>query len=228
MEINDFNLLRDRVEQMRKHGDIRWQYGFEELDVLRAQGILFADRHCRKLKCGNVPWSPAIQSCMTLIRYLQCCRLKFVYHRNINSRTLLKLFKKTNLEQPILTGAEASEKLKEAFNQFNLLKSNASHMRNCFLEELAERQAIKGNLKLETVLKQLKLREEQRSIARATKRVLRQFRPCLTAIEIQDADGSYKIHSQKDIIENECIRENVARFTQASHLPIMQPPTFDF
>ena len=33
---------------------------FEKIDELRVQGMKMAERKCRKLKMGNVPWSPKI------------------------------------------------------------------------------------------------------------------------------------------------------------------------
>ncbi len=54
-------------------GDLSDQ--LNDIDELRTQGMLWAERKCRKLKMGNVPWSPAIQKCMNTIKYLNCCRL---------------------------------------------------------------------------------------------------------------------------------------------------------
>jgi hypothetical protein len=48
-----------------------WGRKVEALDALRVDGILLADKKCRKLKMGNVPWSPALKRLMVRIDYLQ-------------------------------------------------------------------------------------------------------------------------------------------------------------
>ncbi len=141
----------------------------ENIDSLRTQGILWADRYCRKLKMGNIPWSPAIQQCMDRIKYYTTCRLKFEFGRNINSRTLSQLFHKTTLLHKALNVDDTKTGLKLAFNQYNLLKSRAPQLWVSFLKELAEAKAEKGNGTKETILRQLQLHEEQRSVARKIK-----------------------------------------------------------
>jgi hypothetical protein len=65
------------------------------------------------------------------------------------------------------------------------------------------------------------IREEQRSVARAVKRALGKSRGGVTAIEAKNDRGEWTIFTDKPTIEQNCIQENIARFTQASHLPIM-------
>jgi hypothetical protein len=62
----------------------QWQDDFEQLDNLRLQSIREADKRCRKLKMGQVPWSPTIQTHMTNISYLQRCRMKYINGHDIN------------------------------------------------------------------------------------------------------------------------------------------------
>jgi hypothetical protein len=37
------------------------QAEMEELDALRRQGVILADKQCQKLSMGAVPWSPQVQ-----------------------------------------------------------------------------------------------------------------------------------------------------------------------
>ncbi len=220
---HDLDSYRVAIEQLRAQDAPveEWVLLFERLDRLRVQGILEADRRCRKLKCGNVPWSPQVQLCMHRIGYLQACRKKFMFNSGINSRTLQKLFLKTKFENPILTGEEAALLLRAQYNEFNLLKAQATKLRDTFLAELAESKAAAGDGKAESILKQLLLREEQRSVARAVKWALGKPRGGVTAIEAKNDRGEWTIFTDKQTIEQNCIQENIARFTQASHLPIM-------
>jgi hypothetical protein len=200
---------------------------FEKLDRLRVQGILQADRRCRKLKVGNIPWSPEVQQCMRNISYLQSCKKKYCLGKLINSRTLEKLFSRTNLPTPVVSGNDAIANLKTQYNELNLLRTRAPQIRSSFLTELAEKKAAAGNSKVESILRQMMLHEEQRKVARATQRVLKYSRNSVTAIEAQGPDGEWQIHTDKHIIEQDCMRENIERFTQASHLPILQQHTIN-
>jgi hypothetical protein len=224
LEKHNLESIRSHIAQLRdqdRNDDNTWIQAFERLDRLRVQGILEADRRCRRIKCGNVPWSPAIQQCMNRIGYLQACRRKLVFHKQVNSRTLQKLFKKTNFTAPVLTGDDVTLKLRIQYNELNLLKSRASQIRGNFLVELADTKAAAGNQEADTVLRQLMLREEQRSIAHSVKRVLHKNRRGVTAIEAVNQQGEWVIFTDKETIERSCVQENIARFTQASHLPIM-------
>jgi endonuclease/exonuclease/phosphatase family metal-dependent hydrolase len=50
------------------------QHEYESIDQIRVEGILHAERHCRKLKMGKVPWSPKLQEIINNIRYLRACQ----------------------------------------------------------------------------------------------------------------------------------------------------------
>jgi hypothetical protein len=92
-----------------------WGRKVEALDKLRVEGILIADKECRKLKMGKVPWSPELGKLMARIDYLQRCRLKYVLKRKINSRTLQKYFKKTDLDKPVSDKEQTITALKNEF-----------------------------------------------------------------------------------------------------------------
>jgi hypothetical protein len=63
------------------HQELKAQLDY--IDDIRTKGILWADRHCRKLKMGSVPWSPVIQQCMDKIKYYNTCRLRFEFGHNL-------------------------------------------------------------------------------------------------------------------------------------------------
>ncbi len=222
-EVHNLDSIRADIERQLENNapPAEWSIAFERLDRLRVQGMLEAERRCRKIKCGNIPWSPEVQLCMNRIGYLQACRRKLLFNKMVNSRTLKKMFAKTQFESPVLTGVEATLLLRAQYNELNLLKSKATQLRGNFLTELAERKAAEGEGTTETILKQLLLREEQRMVSRAVKRTLSKSRCGVTAIEALNSQGEWTIFTDKLTIERGCIQENIARFTQASHLPIM-------
>jgi hypothetical protein len=196
-----------------------WGPIFEELDQLRVEGILHADRQCRRLCMGNVPWSPELQLSMTRIGYYQRCRLKYCLHRQVNSRTLMIWFKKAKLTQRATSAAQVIQSLREEFITYNSIKKQAPEKRRLFLETLAEAKANEGDLTQENILKQLLRQEEQRSIFKKIKAILTKFRQRVVAVEVPNEVGGWDLKTTKLDIEQGCIDENIRRFSQANSTP---------
>jgi hypothetical protein len=146
---------------------------------------------------GNVPWSPELQLIMNRIDYYQRCRLKYIWGCQINSRTLLKFFKKAKMITPATSAEEAIEGLRQEFKNYNILKKTAKQKRWNFIEHLAEIKALEGNNKKERILKQLILHESQRSTSRNIKGVLGKYRQGVTAIEVPVANGEWELRTKK-------------------------------
>lgn len=64
------------------------------IDTKRVQASLKAETKCRRIKAGNVPWSPTIQESINRIWYYRTCIKRYKYHKDINSCTLEKLRKR--------------------------------------------------------------------------------------------------------------------------------------
>jgi hypothetical protein len=149
---------------LQKEAD--WPLLIKELDQIRTESIQFADKHCRKLNMGEVPWSPEIQKTMNNISYLQRCRLRYVNGYNINSRTLYKCFQKTSYTEPLTQPEEIISRLKEEFKIYNQQKKQAGQMRVQFLEKLAQSKSeVTGQTK-EKIYRQLLLQETIRQMHR--------------------------------------------------------------
>jgi hypothetical protein len=229
---NNLPQLNSELNHLMQHSQIHqldplFVNKFEKLETLRTEGIQLADKKCRKLRMGHVPWSPAIQLCMDRIKYLNACRLKYENGRNINSRTLDKLFRKTNWQQKVINKETTLNKLKETFNTYNLLKLQAHELRHSFLEDLAEALSDNGKGKKASIVKQLTLHESQRQLSRKIKFTLGRQRHGVSAIEFQNQQGHWEISTDKQTIENECMNENIRRFTQALDTPSLQPTQID-
>jgi hypothetical protein len=119
------------------------QQELESLDKLRVAHILQADKKCRKLKMGDVPWSPQLQTSINRIRYFRACVSRYQHHR-VNSRTLQKQFNATDIEVKLTTFEEASEALKREYKRYNDIKLSGATHRTSYLRELAERKAKHG------------------------------------------------------------------------------------
>jgi hypothetical protein len=140
----------------------------EQLDHLRTEHIIRAEKLGRKLKMGGVPWSPVLQLSINRIRYFRACISRYQHHK-VNSRTLITLFEAANLSQKISTLVGAKNAIASEYKTYNEIKLSSSVQSNQYLHELAERKAKNGNQKVASVLKQLVRRETQQDQSRKLK-----------------------------------------------------------
>jgi hypothetical protein len=112
---------------------------------------------------GSVLWIPELQISINRFGYHQQCRLKYCAHRQINNRNLFKWFKKSKFTHTILTADSTIKELQNGFKNCNNIKNLAPTKRKLFLETIAEARAEEGDLKKETVKKQLMIQEHQRA-----------------------------------------------------------------
>ncbi len=89
----------------------------------------------------------------------------------MSSRLLSRALKKAGI--PTTTKAhsiiEIQDELKVAYKHYYSLKKKSKELRETHLEKLASAMATKGNFKKENIIKQLRIREAQRSSARKIK-----------------------------------------------------------
>ena len=121
----------------------------EALAQLQTQGIQYADKQCRRLFRGLVPFSPKVHNLMLHTRFW-----KLVFDkqqgRKISSRLIVKVMKKANIETPLrdivcLPQHSVLDKLKESYRQYKTAKQSAFSTRRKWLEDLAEAQSQKEN-----------------------------------------------------------------------------------
>jgi endonuclease/exonuclease/phosphatase family metal-dependent hydrolase len=199
---------------------------YEYLDQLRVEGILTADKRCRKLKTGSVPWSPIFQKSINNIQYLRVC-IKRLSGMNVNSRTLLRLFKKSSLGAPITSLEDALQLIKTEFQQYQIVKKAASNNRFNFLSDLAMAIAEDEGTEYQSVYKQLIRREKLRELGRKLKSLTGKLRSKLVKVAVPTGNKEWKETEGKLEMEKGCIEENIRRFTQANHTPSLKPEIID-
>jgi hypothetical protein len=124
------NGMDDKIRQINtaiqeKSPVEEWSVLVEQLEQLILEEILEADGKCRKLKMGNIPWSPELQQSMTRIGYFQRCRLKYCNNKAVNSRTLLNWYNKAKVDTKVQSANKAILRLQEEFKINNKIKKDA-------------------------------------------------------------------------------------------------------
>jgi len=202
---------------------------YEVLDCLRCEITANAERRCRKLRTGQVAFSPELNACRLKIKAwtLLISRAK---RNKINSRLLKRALKKACLptETRGLPLTVLEEKLKEEHKIYYQIKGEAKQLRMTALESLAEALAAQGNVEKEKTLKALREREQQRTLARKIKYLQGKIRTSITSmVSITDVDGNRQDITEKSAIEKAILDSNRRKFNQSSHTPFYQSPLKD-
>ena len=110
------------------------------------EGILYADKKCRKLRMGSFQWSPTLQYARDIIN-LQMYIIKKLKHMKASSSYIQRLERKVSiLNSTNTTLKEAKIQLNDTYKRYTCLKKSDIHMRTTQLQELAARQAeAEGN-----------------------------------------------------------------------------------
>ena len=198
------------------------------LDDIRMDGILQADKKCRKLRMGNIQWTPALQKIIYSIQYYRASWASLTAKRKVNSRTLLKLRRRAGINEAVKSVPEAVLLLQSQFNEFKLLKKNSATERTHYLQDLAmSKAAVSGKLQ-EKVILELKQREHIRTVFRKIRYASAYQRVGTTQVETTSTSvGSTILHTTKESIEQACMNENIRRFTQSYGTPSLLPDQID-
>ena len=199
---------------------------WESIDLLRVQGMRFAESHCRKFRQGGVAWSPTLQKAIDSITLFQliCKRRKGV---KVSGRLIHRLAAKIDSPlAPQMTLQEATSQLHQSFRTYKQVKKDGSTLRQTWMEDLASALASTGKTDAATHLTNLLRREQQRRMFRHIKYVSGQLRSgsVTSVIAPLGQDQAWIEVSTKLDIERACLEENERRFRQANGTPFMVEP----
>jgi exonuclease III len=193
------------------------QQEFESIDQLRAEGMLYVEKYCRKLRMGSIPWSPELQTIINTIRYLRACQKKF-QGRKVHARHLCQLKKRSRFHDPVCP-SNATELLRIEYMTYNQFKKDAKDKRIHFLEDLAGAISIEEGRDTVKILAQLQERERIRELSRKLKAMKGENRARLMQVEVpldtipnEDDDERWRVTNVKEEIELGCKEENSRRF----------------
>ena len=124
-----------------------------------------AEKGCRHLHMGAVPWSPTIQHSRTCLLYAKLT-LRRKLGRNVSARYLMQLSRKTNLYYENWSIPQMKEEVYRQVKVYRQLKKQATELRQTFLEYLAASLAREGKGKKANIVKNLIKVEEQRRLYR--------------------------------------------------------------
>ena len=199
----------------------------EEYDDIQASHLklrTLIERNLRKLRMGGIPWSPKLQVFRNAIELWSMILRKRQGVKVSNTR-IRRFMAKTGIWNAFSadeTGAELNLKL--AHRQYRAAKKDASVWRDDFLQSLAEAKAKKNGTSVDHEWKQLTRVEGQKTQARNVKRMLKKLGNPSTTKLYFTCEGVRTECTDKLSIEDACIAENTARFSQTESTPPMTDP----
>ena len=200
------------------------QKEYEQIDKLKTDAMREAEKHCRKLKMGEVCWSPKIQLVRDKIRYYSLSKRRYL-GRKVSARILLRLSKKTGCNATNLTDTEIDLQLNNLFKMYRSLKKEHVKHREDFLNSLASAMEKAGKGKKANNVKALISVEAQRAIFRRLAAINKKTADLSTkCVTVTDEKGQRVITDKKEM-EEAIINENRHKYHQTeSSCPFMTEP----
>ena len=201
------------------------QQEYSKIMNLRNQGIQYADKNCRKLTMGNVPFSPAIIATCEQLQMWKGIRTRKT-GRKFSLKKIRRLEHKHKVQDAMSYSIqEVDNKIVETMRKYKEQKKVAQALRTSFLQGLADAMAEEKNTEMEKILKQLATHERQRTSARRIKAILGKLHGgSITKVDIEKEDGSIEEITTKEGIEEACMQENEYKYRQTQQSPFMQEP----
>jgi hypothetical protein len=202
------------------------QQEYEELDIIRCQVASFAELKCRKLRKGQVAFSPEMNTARLQVKAWSLI-LQRIQGQKVSSRLIFRMLRKVQLQGLMrgLSKEEVTLELEKAYNKYYTAKSKSVELCQTHLELLAEAHAQRGNISQEKMLKALHAREAQRATARHIKFLRGKTRSGSTVmVMLTDHNGGKKDITDRREMEWAILCNNAEKFSQSSHTPFYQDP----
>ena len=195
--------------------------GLEAIDAALTDGMKNAEKHCRKLRVGEVPFSGVLASAGLLVSLWGLIIRHHAGH-NINTRRIRRMENKCNLTQSLSTSSATARIRKiAAEDKYAKLKRGATRLRREFLREKAEQApTVKAQKEIRLIMRHEDTRRAWRIVnsSRGKKRL-----KGVSAIEIRNND-EYITVEDKTGVEDAIMHNNSARFHLTTTTPCMQAP----
>ena len=210
-----YNKVR-RLENRGKDNSIyntTLQTEYNALDKIREEGMHYAERRCRKLHMGGVPWSPTLKKAKDRILFWTLVdRRRRRCH--ISVRRILRLKKRLKIEgETTMSPQQIADQIDQAYKAYKNLKKRALDERLNFQEALAQAKADKDNGDAVKILREMQHRESIRRTYRQIGSTLRPSKGSTTKIHVRTKQG-FKEVTQMLTMERYIMKENEEKFHQ--------------
>ena len=104
---------------------------YDHLDEPREEAMYKAERKCRKLHMGAIPWSPTLQLARVKVQYIKLtlCRKQ---GRKVSARYLMCLSKKAGINYENISNRKLEKLLYKALQEYKAIKKEYKQLRKSF------------------------------------------------------------------------------------------------
>jgi hypothetical protein len=204
--------------------NLQQQQQLEALDRIRVEGMLFAEKRCRKLAMGNVDFSPEVDMARKR-RWLWQQVVKRREGKNISSSLITRRARQYGIMSPLsVTLAQARRHYLAADTAYDALKKHAPAYRQEFLRDRATNKSGDVPINAQKAARRMLQQERQRSEARHLKQVLAKVQGgVITRIEVLE-DGEYIEKTTQADVEHHTMAMCEARFRLTENTPLRLEP----
>ena len=201
----------------------------EKLDRIATDAVLYAEKHCRRLCMGMVPFSDKRQKAGEKIELWKLVIRKKL-GCNVSSRIISKLANKNDISKPMKLSMEQCIKHRsEAYKEYNKVKKDADKHRIKFQDKLHDKYESEGNDEMCNAIRAMKLKEETRHTHRRIKRVTKPFGGSVHRLSIEDSNSATGRRTTTDQteIEQSLMKEYEQKYRLVYSTPFLQYPLRD-
>ena len=142
---------------------------YEKLDRIQVSAFHYADKRCRKLRCGEVPSSDVLNHCGNQIR-LWTLVIKKKLGCKVSSRFIMRVAGECDIASPMSVSITlAREWRAQAWKEYDAVKAEAIPIRDDYMARLHEKIAEEEGAAVADVILRKKQREETRYVDMYTK-----------------------------------------------------------
>lgn len=194
------------------------------IDNSCTNSILYAEKRCRKLKMGQVQWSPELANAGRMISLWNLV-LRKKNGRNISSTFIKRMAKKCKINNPMeLDIEDVLIERKNANVRYKQIKKDAASKRKEYLVQLAEDYSSMGHESTGNAVRRLVRLEETRQTFRRIKTATKPFYGATEKVTISDSQDNQIITTDKEEIEEAIRYENLSKFKLAYSSPYLRKP----
>jgi len=195
-----------------------------KIDRLRRDGMLHAEKKCRKLHMGNVEFSDEVNK-RGKIMSLWKLVIRLKEGRIISRSKIKRMAKSCGITRPLSTSIEeAKTNYSKAKKGYIKCKPYAQELREIYLEGKANMYDMKGKRKEMEIVKRLIREEQQRLSWRIINKYTKADRAAgVTKVEVCK-EGKWVQMDTKTLVEKAIMEELMKRFRLTDNSPMMSGP----
>jgi hypothetical protein len=214
--------LQDIYQEQSVPLSLELQQKLETLDKQCTEGMRYAERTCRKLRMGELDFSPALNIAKERVLLWRLIIKKKLGGR-VSSMMLRRKAKYASVSSPLSgTLFEAQHALDEATRIYNLMRPEHERLRDEFLSGQLKQAISDEDIRKQRIIRRLIAVQDIKSQWRAIKRAVgKKNGGSVKEIEVAVNGENVICSNEKEVVEA-ITENNVARFNLTIHTPLMQ------